>query len=191
MNRLRAVRRHPLMLIWLVAVWVGLWGSASAANVAGGLVLAVVLLAALPLPEGASAGRVSAAGVARFVVFFLGELVKATAIVVWQVLRPKAPLRQAVFRIEGVEGSDHLVTLIANSISLTPGTLTLEVDKARNVLYVHALDVDGPAGLEAARASVFRLERFAVAAIGSPADRARLARRAAGPPAPSGEDGSV
>lgn len=174
MNRLVSLRRHPLLLGWLTLVWVGLWGSASAANIAGGLVVAVGLLLLLPLPPYQSVGRVHPLGMARFVVYFAGELLRASLIVVWQVLHPGAPLRQAVFAVEVAATSDRLLTMIANSISLTPGTLTLEVDRERSIIYVHALNI-GAAGVAGARESVLGLQRAAVNALGSQADRERLA----------------
>jgi multicomponent Na+:H+ antiporter subunit E len=171
--------RHPALLLWLTVVWVGLWGSVTAANVLGGLLVAAVLLALLPLrddPVGAR-DRVSPLGVLAFLGFFAVELVQASLIVVWQVLRPRSELRQAVVAIEAFGASDRLLTLIANAISLTPGTLTLEVDRERSVLYVHALDVGGPEGVERTRRSIARLERRAVLAVGSPEQRARLGAR--------------
>ncbi len=174
MSRLAHVRRHPVLVAWLTLVWVGLWGSVTAANVLGGLLVAVGLLAALPLPESAEPGRVRAVPLLRFVAFFAAELVKASLIVTWQVLRPGGQLRQAVIAVDAVGASDRLLTLVANSISLTPGTLTVEVDRERSVLYVHALDVGGPEGVERARRSIQALERLAILAVGTPECLARL-----------------
>ena len=168
--------RHPALLVWLTVVWVGLWGSVTAANVLGGLLVAAVLLLLLPLP-GHPAGardRVRPLGVLAFLGFFAVELVQASLVVVWQVLRPRAELRQAVIAVPAPGASDRLLTLIANSVSLTPGTLTLEVDRERSVLYVHVLDVGGPEGVDRARRSIARLARRAVLAIGSDEQRARV-----------------
>jgi multicomponent Na+:H+ antiporter subunit E len=167
-SRLGGAARHPLLIAWLTLVWVGLWGSVTAANVLGGLAVSVAILAALPLPDAAEPGRVRPAALVRFLAFFAVELVKASLIVTWQVLRPGGELRQAVLAVDAVGASDRLLTLVANAISLTPGTLTLEVDRERSVLYVHALDVGGPEGVERARRSIEQLERLAILAIGTP-----------------------
>lgn len=167
MSRVRGVRRHPYILLWLAAVWVGLWGAPTAANVLGGLLVAVVLLVLLPLPESPTRSRVRWPALLRYLGFFAVELVRASLVVVWQVLRPGAELRQAVIAVDGMGASDLLLTVVANSISLTPGTLTLEVDRDRSVLYVHVLDVGGPEGVERARRSIERLERLAILALGS------------------------
>ena len=167
MSRVHGVRRHPFLLLWLAAVWVGLWGAPTPANLLGGLLVAALLVALLPPPEPAGGNRVRWGALLRYVGFFAVELVRASLVVVWQVLRPGAELRQAVIAVDGLGASDLLLTVVANSISLTPGTLTLEVDRERSVLYVHVLDVGGPEGVERARRSIERLERLAVLALGS------------------------
>ena len=175
---IRRVTARRLLLLWLTLVWVGLWGSVTAANVLGGLAIAVLLLLALPLSDVPSAAVVSPLGVARFVGFFVVDLVKSSAQVVTLVLRPRLQLRQAVLAVPVSSASDGLLTLLASTISLTPGTLTVEVDRPRSTLYVHVIDVgDGPEGVEAVRADMLRVERLAILAVGSAACRAALAER--------------
>lgn len=167
MTALRGVRRHPFILLWLTVVWVGLWGSPTAANVLGGVVVGAVLLALLPLAETPAQGPVRWPALLRYLAFFALELVRASLIVVRQVLRPGGELRQAVLAVDALGASDRLLTVVANSISLTPGTLTLEVDRERSILYVHVLDVSGAEGVERARRSIEHLQRLAIHALGS------------------------
>ena len=73
---------------------------------------------------------------------FLKELLVANLAVARIVLSPSLPIDPAV-----VEGplrvrSDAAVTAIANSITLTPGTLTMDYDAATNTLIVHSIAVD-------------------------------------------------
>ena len=182
------VRRHPFLLLWLTAVWVGLWGSFTAANLLGGLAVAAAVLA-LPLPlSGSAVGAAGESGRAtvrplallRFVAFFGYDLVRASLQVAALVLRPRARLRQAVVAVPVAGASDALLTLLANAISLTPGTLTLEVDRQRAILYVHVLQVGhGPGAVEQVRQSVVALQRLAVRAVGGTAAREALPRGAA------------
>jgi multicomponent Na+:H+ antiporter subunit E len=163
------LRAHVVLLGWLTAVWVALWGSFTAANVLGGLLVATVLLLLLPLPETPHEGGVRPVALLRLVLVFFWELVKASVTVVRQVLQPRARLRQAVIAVPVVGMSDRLLTLLANVISLTPGTLALEVDRPRATLYVHVLNVaDTPGAVDDVRASILRLERLAILALGSP-----------------------
>ena len=167
--------RQPGLLLWLTFVWVALWGSFTAANVLGGLLVAVVLLLLLPLPEVPRQSRVRPVALLRFVLFFFWELLAASWTVIVQVLRPRAELRQAVIGVPVVAVSDQLLTLLANAVSLTPGTLALEVDRPRSTLYVHVLNVGGDAdSVEQVRRSIMRLERLAILALGTEAGLAAL-----------------
>lgn len=155
------------MHLWLTVVWVGLWGSVSAANVLGGLALSTVLLRLLPMAPLPATTRASPLGVLRFTAVFLVALVQSSLQVVALVLRPRVGPRQAVIAVPVHGGDDRLLTLVANAISLTPGTLTLEVDRERQVLHVHVLDVgEGAEGLAAVRAGIERLEHAAGRALG-------------------------
>lgn len=162
------------MVLWLTAVWVGLWGSLSAANVLGGLALAGLLVRTLPLTRIPVRAVVDPVALLRFAGYFLGDLVLSSLQVARVVLTPRRALRQAVVAVPVRGASDALLTLLANAISLTPGTLTLEVDRPRSTLYVHVLDVGDD--LEAVRADLLRVERLAILAVGSPDCRRALAQ---------------
>lgn len=167
MSRLRFVARSPGLFLWLTAVWVGLWGSVTWANVLGGVAVSFALLVVLPLPPVTSRSTVRPWALLRFVLFFAGELVQASLTVVVQVLRPRSTLQQAVIAVPVRGVSDRLLTLVANAVSLTPGTLSLELDRPSSTLYVHVLDVGRVEGVEKVRRSILRLERFAILALGS------------------------
>ena len=57
------------------------------------------------------------------------------------------PIEPAVIEIPLRVESDLAITTIANSITLTPGTLTMDYDETRNALNVHAIDGRDPAGV--------------------------------------------
>ena len=104
----------------------------------------------------------------RFALRFALDLVRASIEVALLVLQPRKPLRQAVVAVPVRGASDRLLTLLANTISLTPGTLTLEVDRPSSTLYVHALNVPpGPDGVDRLRGDILRTERLAILALGS------------------------
>ena len=156
-----------MLLLWLTAVWVGLWGSVTPANVLGGLLVSAVLLRVLPLQPLDGSGRASAVGVLRFLGVFAVALVRSSLQVLVLVLRPRTSLHPAVIAVPVHGPGDRLLTLVGNSISLTPGTLTLEVDRQRRLLYVHVIDVGaGGEGLDAVRRDVEALEHAAGRALG-------------------------
>ncbi|MFB6074302.1 MAG: Na+/H+ antiporter subunit E [Haloarculaceae archaeon] len=70
---------------------------------------------------------------------FLWELVTANLDVAYRVLSPSLPIEPHVIEIPLRVETDLAVTTIANSITLTPGTLTMDYDEERNALYVHAI----------------------------------------------------
>lgn len=165
----------PLVL-WLTLVWVGLWGSVTVANVLGGLVVALVLVAVLPLPSVPDRAVVKPLAVLHFAGYFVVELATASVQVVRLALRPRLALNQGVVAVQVRGASDPLLTLLANAISLTPGTITLEVDRPTTTLFVHVLDVGtGPDGVEDVRRDILELERRAILAVGSPDARRALA----------------
>ncbi|HVL90660.1 MAG TPA: Na+/H+ antiporter subunit E [Actinomycetota bacterium] len=82
--------------------------------------------------------------VIRFVGFFLWELIAANAVVAWEVVTPSTFMRPGIIAVPVRCRTEMEVTLLANLISLTPGTLTLEVSEDRSTLYVHGLHVKSP-----------------------------------------------
>ncbi|WP_330632635.1 Na+/H+ antiporter subunit E [Halocatena halophila] len=83
----------------------------------------------------------------RYLGRFLWELLTANLDVAYRVLAPSLPIDPDVVAVPLRVESDGAITTIANSITLTPGTLTMEYDDATNTLFVHAItgnnDVEG------------------------------------------------
>ena len=161
-------------MLWLTGVWVGLWGSVTAANVLGGVAVALLLVTVLPLTEVPTAAVVRPFALLRFLAFFAVDLVRSSLQVAALVLAPRRALRQAVVAMPVRGASDSLLTLLANAISLTPGTLTLEVDRPGSTLYVHVIDVGE--GVDAVRADLLHIERLAILSVGSADVRRALAQ---------------
>lgn len=172
---MKRVTSSLALVAWLTVVWVGLWGSVTPANVLGGLAVALLLVVALPLSPVADRAVVRPLALLRLVAYFALDLFQASGQVVLTVLRPRLQLRQAVVAVPVRGASDSLLTLLANAISLTPGTLTLEVDRPQSTLYVHVLDVGtGHDAVQRVRDDIRRLERLAILAVGSAAGRRQL-----------------
>ena len=74
-----------------------------------------------------------------YVVVFLWECVKANIDVAFRVLHPDLPIRPGTVKIRTALKSDAALTFLANSLTLTPGNTTVDVDKLAGVLYVHRL----------------------------------------------------
>jgi len=74
-----------------------------------------------------------------FVLYFVKELVKANLEVAWEVMTPKLNMTPGIVKVPLTVQSDVGITLLANLITLTPGTLSLDVSNDKKVLYVHAM----------------------------------------------------
>ncbi|MCW2636361.1 MAG: mnhE [Blastococcus sp.] len=169
--------RHQLpLLVWLVVVWNLLWGTWSWANLLSGIALALVVTVVLPLPPVVGAARVHPGGFLAFLGVFVVDLVTSGAQVAWQTLRPGVP-RSAIIRVQLRTDSDLLLTVVAEALSLVPGSLVIDMDRERLLLAVHVLHVHDLADVERQRASVLALEARVVRAFGSADEIAALDRR--------------
>jgi multicomponent Na+:H+ antiporter subunit E len=74
-----------------------------------------------------------------YIVIFLWECLKANVDVAFRVLHPDLPIRPGTIRIQTALKSDAGLTFLANSLTLTPGNTTIDIDKTAGVLYVHRL----------------------------------------------------
>ncbi|QDU83444.1 Na(+)/H(+) antiporter subunit E [Planctomycetes bacterium Pla163] len=95
----------------------------------------------------AASGIGSIARIPRLValgLYFAKELCVANLRVARAVVGNKYALRPGVVRVPLDGHTDRSVTVLANLITLTPGTLTIDVEGDRSALYVHCLDVDDP-----------------------------------------------
>jgi multicomponent Na+:H+ antiporter subunit E len=74
------------------------------------------------------------------IAYFLAELLLANLRLAWDVAVPgRLPATKGIIRVSTAARTPSEVWLVANAISMTPGTLTLEVDTVRHHLYVHTL----------------------------------------------------
>lgn len=157
------MRRNLGRLIWLTLVWVALWGDVSVANVLSGLTLGIALAVVLPAPrKPPRPERVRPIKALQFVGFFLWQMIKANAFVVYEVFTPMRRTKEAVLAIPCPRVSDGLTTILLNTITLTPGTLVLEV--RGDHMYVHVLHLES---IELARRELYRHVRLAIDAFGS------------------------
>ncbi len=97
-----------------------------------------------------------------FVVYFLAEITRANLRVTLAVITPRLDLRPGIVRVPTEARTPLEVTMLANAITMTPGTLTLEVDLETYDLYVHGLYVDS---VEEFRAGLARTQRLLLKAL--------------------------
>jgi multicomponent Na+:H+ antiporter subunit E len=127
-------------------LWALLTGKVTVGNLAIGFVLgyfALVLLYRHEVEERESYFKKSMQ-IVRFSLFFTKELVVSSWRVARDVVKPLPEMRPGVVGIPIDAETDLEITLLANVISLTPGTLSLDVSEDRKTLYIHAMYVVNP-----------------------------------------------
>jgi multicomponent Na+:H+ antiporter subunit E len=154
-----AVRVVPLVALWLLA-----WGEISVANVVSGTVVALVLLAAFPPRAGdGTRVRLRPVALARLAGYIVVQLVVSNLLVAREIVGRRSRIRTGVIAHQLEQPSDAVLTMMANVIALSPGTMTVDVTSKPPVLYVHFLLIDD---VDEARRDVARLERLVVSALG-------------------------
>ena len=168
----RSRSQQVLIFTLLVGVWVALWGRLSIANLLSGVVAATAVIrlfpAVGPLPP---IGRFRPIQAVAFARHFLVELVKANLVVAREVVTPTSRINEAIVRVPIAATTDTMITFVANAVSLTPGTMTVEVETDPPALDVHVLHFRG---VEEVRADVGKLAGYAIRAFGTDEDCARL-----------------
>lgn len=72
-----------------------------------------------------------------YIPIFLWEMFKANIDVAYRVSHPNLPIKPGIVKVKTSLKSDTGLTFLANSITLTPGTLSVDVDQRKGYLYVH------------------------------------------------------
>ncbi len=93
-----------------------------------------------------------------YVAVFLWECIKANIDVAFRVLHPDLPIRPGTIKVKTRLRSDIGLTFLANSITLTPGTTTVDVDKDNGYIYIHWLRVKD--GFDRASQTLPVVEKF-------------------------------
>ncbi|MBC8473526.1 MAG: Na+/H+ antiporter subunit E [Candidatus Omnitrophica bacterium] len=76
-----------------------------------------------------------------YIPIFAWECFKANIDVAYRVIHPDLPIHPGIVKVRTTLTSDTALTFLANSITLTPGTLTVDVDKENACLYIHWIEV--------------------------------------------------
>lgn len=176
MTAVQFVRRRGWVALWLTVVWVLLWGDFSPGTVVAGLVVAVVVLLALPLPPVRLGVRLRPWALLVLLGHLAVDLVVSAVQVSLAVLRPGLRVRNAVVEVPLRTDSDLVLTVTSQLLSLVPGSLVLEVDQATHRVWLHVFDVHGAGeDPDTWRHRTWKLEARASAALGLPLSAAPTA----------------
>lgn len=134
-----------LLNIVLAVIWASLWGSLTVWQLVVGFHVGFAALwIAQPLFGAPSGYYLRAYRVVRLILFFLYDLIISSIRVAYDVLTPRDRSNPAVLEMPLDAKTDIEILLVTNLISLTPGTLSLDVTPDRQTLIVHAMFADDP-----------------------------------------------
>lgn len=155
----RALRDRPslpqylFIFAVLMAIWLLLVGTLHEQEVIAGVIAAflVTLVAGprLTIFTGVRFSLLAPVHLVRYLAYFLVALVRANLDVAWRVLSPSLPIRPGVVSVRTGLQSDLGRLILANSITLTPGTLSVDVQG--DTILVHWIDC--PPGVDVERAT--------------------------------------
>ena len=145
-------------------------GHVSAANILSGLAIAVLITVLLPLPAVPVEGRVHPLSLLRLLGTVTYYLVLSSAQVAWLAVKPGPPPLSAVLRAHLAVKSDLVLALAVTIFNLIPGSIVLEIDQTRRMLYMHVIDVGSDRAMNRFYRQVAEVERLLVATFERDAD---------------------
>ncbi|CAN7150558.1 Na+/H+ antiporter subunit E [Microbacterium sp. LjRoot45] len=162
-----SVWRQLPFFIWLIALWMLLWGQFTVLSFLTGLAVAIFVTRVFRLPAVELSGRVNLWWGFVFSLEFVLALVRGSITVAWQVLDFRSQPGTAIIAVPLVTDDDLIMTHVAVTASLIPGSLLVDIDRDRRVLYLHVIGVRDQAQVDAQRTAVQHWEERIVRAVGS------------------------
>ncbi|WP_029033971.1 Na+/H+ antiporter subunit E [Salinimicrobium terrae] len=133
------MKNRFLANLLLTFIWVALTGGFTFPNILFGFLLSYFILFVVTRGSGRARYFRLVPKLVAFVFYFLYQLLKANLQVAWEVGTPKLHMTPGIVGVPLDVKSDAQITLLANLITLTPGTLSLDVSEDKKILYVHSM----------------------------------------------------
>ena len=136
------MKNQFLLNILLAIAWILLTGEVTAENFIEGLIIGYLILWVSKLALGGTEYFKKIPKAISFFFYFIKELILANIKVAFDIITPKDYMKPGIVAVPLDAKTDMEITLLANLITLTPGTLSLDVSKDKKVLYIHTLYLD-------------------------------------------------
>lgn len=172
----RQVLRQLPYTVWLVVVWVALWGQLTVLALVTGVLVAALVTRFFYLPPAEASGRFNPYRFVILAAMFVFDLMRGSFHVAWLAIRPRRVSVSSIIQVDLRTRSDLVMTLTAEAITLIPGSFVVEVDRANTILYLHVLDATTTEDVERMRRTVFAQEERIIRALGSTDDVRRVER---------------
>lgn len=129
-----------LLNILLTFVWVALTGQLNYTNFVFGYILGFFLLWLLNRTRtGAKEYFYRVPKVISFILYFFYDMLKANIEVTLDVITPNYNMKPGIVKYEMDAKTDFEITMLANMIALTPGTLVIDFSRDKKYMYIHAM----------------------------------------------------
>ncbi|MCU0344400.1 MAG: Na+/H+ antiporter subunit E [Ignavibacterium sp.] len=136
------MKNQFLLNILLAIAWMLLTGELTAENFIEGLIIGYIILWVSKAALGGTKYFKKIPKAISFFFYFVKELIVANLKVAFDIITPKDYMEPGIVAVPLDAETDMEITLLANLITLTPGTLSLDVSKDRKILYIHTLYLD-------------------------------------------------
>lgn len=133
-----------LLNILLATVWIFLTGDLNFQNFVEGFVIGFAIIFVTKNVTATSPYVRKIPKIIEFVFYFIYELIVANIKVTIDIITPKHRMTPAIIAVPLTIDKNFEITLLANLITLTPGTLSLDLSSDKKILYVHSMYVDDP-----------------------------------------------
>ncbi|MFP7696767.1 Na+/H+ antiporter subunit E [Trueperella sp. LYQ143] len=154
------------LLLWLMFVWVLLWGDPTTGNFLAGMIVALVVTTVASFPATPFDGRFRPWAVVRLVIRLLWDIVHSSFQQGMFIVRGKKP-RGAIIRVHVRSHSDVYLAMISGMTALVPGSVVVEAHRVTGTLYVHVFDTGLAGGITGVHRTILALEERIMRAFAS------------------------
>ena len=155
------------VLVWLVGLWMLLWQQFTWLAFITGLIVAVFVTRVFRLPTVSLGCRLNLWHSLVFIVRFLIAVVQGSILVTMQVWNFRRQPGAAIIGVPLKYSDDLIMTHVSITASLIPGSLVVDSDRGRGILYLHVIGTDNNEDVEKVRQGILSWERRIVRAVGS------------------------
>ncbi|ODN68868.1 Na+/H+ antiporter subunit E [Methylobrevis pamukkalensis] len=138
------MKAHYLSNILFALLWAAITGSYTLPNLVFGFVLSLLTLLIVRESIGTVQYFTRARKILSLAMLFFWELLMSGVRVLRIVVRPQMPLNPGFVAFPLTVQRDFEITLLANLITLTPGTLSIDVSDDRRFIHIHCIDAPDP-----------------------------------------------
>lgn len=129
-----------LLNILLTFVWVALTGQLNYTNFVFGFIVGFFLLWFLNRKRTSNQDYfMRVPKILAFIMYFLYDMLKANIEVAMDVVTPNYNMKPGIIKFEMDAKTDFEITMLANMVAMTPGTLVIDISKDKKYMYIHVM----------------------------------------------------